>query len=87
MLTRLLVKPIEIKVAGKTIKKVPTLEAIFLQLWMKEISGDPRALNIRLKYQKFAQQHSMPRLEVDFVESEYTQAIAAHSNKENDDHE
>jgi hypothetical protein len=86
MLTRLLVKPVEITMGGET-KKVPTLKAILLQLWMTEMSGDPRALNIRLKYQKFAQQHSIPRLEVDFLESDYTQSLAANLTEDGDDHE
>ncbi len=86
MLAKHLVKPIEITVAGAT-KNVPTLEAILLQLWTKEVEGDPRALSIRLKYQQFAQQRSKPQLEVEFVESEYTEAMASDSNEDIDDHE
>ena len=86
MLTRLLVKPVEITVGGET-KKVPTLKAILLQLWMKEMSGDPRALSTRLKYQQFAQQQSKPRLELEFIESEYTQALAASVTEKGDDDE
>jgi hypothetical protein len=35
-------------------------EAIFLQLWTKEMSGDKRAIAVRLKYQEFVSQQSGP---------------------------
>jgi hypothetical protein len=83
MISRLLVKPVEIIVGGES-KKVPTLKAILLQLWTKEVEGDPRALSIRLRYQQFARQHSEQRLEVTFVENEYTQTLAAKPPAEGD---
>jgi hypothetical protein len=58
-----------------------------LQLLMKEISGDPRALSIRLKYQQYAQQHSKTLLQVTFVDSEYSEALAADPFKKDDVHE
>jgi hypothetical protein len=58
-------------------KRRSALEAILLQLWQKEVSGDRRALSTRLKYQEFAIQTSGRRIEMAFVDSEYTQAFAA----------
>ena len=86
MITRILLEPVEVIVNGEA-KKFPTLEAILLQLWMKEVSGDLRALNVRLKYQEFARQNSEPRLEITFVDSEYTQALAAKPSNRSDDDE
>ena len=41
-------------------RRVSGLEAIFLQLWAKEMAGDARALNVRLQYQAFAFKVSGP---------------------------
>jgi hypothetical protein len=76
MIDRLLLKPVEVTVNGET-KTVPTLEAILLQLWLKEVAGDRRALSVRLKYQEFARHTSKPKLEITFVDSDYTRALAA----------
>ena len=76
MIDRFFLKPVEVTVDGET-KMVPTLEAILLQLWLKEVSGDPRAMKVLLKYQEFARQNSEPRLEIIFVDSDYTRALAA----------
>jgi hypothetical protein len=75
MIDRFFLKPVEVTVHGET-KNISTLEAIVIQLWLKEVSGDQRALKVRLKYQEFARQTSEPRLEVIFVDSEYTRALA-----------
>jgi hypothetical protein len=76
MIDRLLLKPVEVTVNGET-RMVPTLEAILLQLWLKEVAGDRRALSVRLKYQEFATHNSEPKLEITFVDSDYTRALAA----------
>ena len=39
-------------------RRVSVFEAILLQLWTKEISGDKRATAVRLKYQEFVAQQS-----------------------------
>lgn len=57
-------------------KKVSTLEAIFLQLWLKEIAGDRRALDVRLKYEAFARANSEIRVEMIFIDNAYTRALA-----------
>ena len=41
-------------------RRVSVFEAIFLQLWTKEMSGDKRAIAVRLKYQEFASQQGGP---------------------------
>ena len=42
-------------------RRVSVFEAILLQLWAKEISGDKRATAVRLKYQEFVAQQSGSR--------------------------
>jgi Family of unknown function (DUF5681) len=69
-------RPIDIVENGLT-RRVSTLEAIILQLWRKEVSGDRRALTVRLKYQEFARQNTKQRVEITFVDSDYTRALAA----------
>jgi beta-lactamase class A len=85
MIDRLFLKPVEITVNGET-KTVSTLEAIVLQLWLKEVSGDRIALNVRLKYQEFARQNSVPGLEIAFVDNEYTRALASANPAKSADH-
>src|ERR1700730_179194 len=34
-------------------RRVTVFEAILIQLWIKEMSGDKRAIAVRLKYQEF----------------------------------
>ena len=41
-------------------RRVSVFEAIFLQLWTKEMSGDKRAIAVRLKYQEFVSQQGGP---------------------------
>jgi len=76
LIDRLFASLVEVTVNGEK-KTVSALEAILLQLWQKEVSGDRRALSTRLKYQEFAIQTSGKRIEMSFVDSEYTQAFAA----------
>jgi hypothetical protein len=75
MIDAFFLKPIKVTVDGET-KAISTLEAIVMQLWLKEVSRDQRALKVRLKFQEFARQNSEPRLEVIFVDSDYTRALA-----------
>jgi hypothetical protein len=86
MMTRLLLKPVEITVSGET-KKVTALEAILLQLRAKELSDHPRASSVRLKYEEFARQNSQPRLQIVFVDSDYTRALAENPSKKDDEHD
>jgi hypothetical protein len=41
-------------------RRVSVFEAIFLQLWTKEMSGDKRAIAVRLKYREFVSQQGGP---------------------------
>lgn len=86
LIDKLLLKPVEITV-GETSRKVTTLEAILYRLWAKEVTGDPRALKIRMKYQEFARQFSKPKFEIVFVDNEYTAAFAAIPLKKGEDNE
>jgi hypothetical protein len=75
MIDQLFQSPIEIAISGE-LNKVSTLEAIILQLWLKEVSGNRAALNTRLKYQEFSIQTSERKVQITFVDSDYTQALA-----------
>ena len=86
MMTRILLKPVDITVSGER-KRITALEAILLQLRAKELSDHPRASKVRLKYEEFARQNSQPRPQIVFVDSGYTQALAAKVPKKDDDHE
>jgi Family of unknown function (DUF5681) len=68
-------RPIDIVENGVT-RRVSTLEPIVLQLWRKEVTGDRRALSVRLKYQEFARQNAKQGVEITFVDSDYTRALA-----------
>jgi hypothetical protein len=75
MIDRFFLKPVEITVNGVD-KKVSTLEAIVLQLWLREIAGDRKALDVRLKYEAFARENSEIKVEMIFVDNDYTRALA-----------
>jgi hypothetical protein len=75
LIDRFFLRPVEVTLSDET-KNVPTLEAIVIQLWLKAVSGDQRALKVLLKYQEFARQNSEPRREVIFVDNDYTRALA-----------
>jgi hypothetical protein len=75
LIDKFFLRPVEITLGGET-QNVPTLEAIVIQLWLKGVSGDQRALKVLLKYQEFARQNSEPSREVTFVDNDYTRALA-----------
>jgi Family of unknown function (DUF5681) len=75
MIDRLFLKPVTITENGEE-KKVSTLEAIFMQLWHKEIAGDRRASDVRLKYETFARANSEIKVEMIFIDNAYTRALA-----------
>lgn len=76
MIDRFFSKSVEVRMNGDE-KKVSTLEAIILQLWLKDVAGDRRALDVRLKYETFARENSEMKVEMIFVDNEYTRALAA----------
>jgi len=86
MMTRILLKPVDITVSGER-KKITALEAILLQLRAKDLSDHPRASKVRLKYEEFARKNSQARPQIVFVDSDYTQALAAKAPKKDDDYD
>ena len=52
-------KQIDIVKNGQS-RRVSVFEAILLQLWTKEMSGNKRAVDVRLKYQEFGAQQAGP---------------------------
>jgi hypothetical protein len=75
-----------ITVSGER-KRITALEAIILQLRAKDLSDHPRASKVRLKYEEFARQNSQARPQIVFVDSDYTQALAAKAPKKDDNHD
>jgi hypothetical protein len=76
VIDRLLLAPTKIILNGES-RKVSALEAIVFQLLQKAMSGNGRAHRALLKYQKFASLNLEKRLELTFVDSEYTRAFAS----------
>jgi Family of unknown function (DUF5681) len=83
---RLFQKPVEITLFGAP-KKVSTLEAIVRLISQKAISGDRRALAAQMKYQEFAAKYRDRKVQIVFVESEYTKAVAAQPSKTEDNND
>lgn len=75
VIDRLLVALVPISLNGES-RRVEALHAIVTQLVAKAISGDTRAYRALLKYQEFASVHGAKKLELTFVENEYTRALA-----------
>ena len=86
MIDRLLLRPVEIVEKGET-KKVIALEVILLQLWRQELAGNRRALGVRLKYERIAREKAAQGVEIEFVESRYSRALAAGLLPESSDDE
>ncbi|MBN8966509.1 MAG: hypothetical protein J0H89_14330 [Rhizobiales bacterium] len=73
---RLLLRPIQLSLNGET-RKQPALAAIVLQLLRKALSGNIRAYRVLIKYQQFASQNKETKLELTFLDSDYTRAFAS----------
>jgi hypothetical protein len=56
-----------------TARRVTVMEAIGLQLWKKAVDGDPRAVDVLLKYQELAKQHPHVATEITFGDNPYNQ--------------
>jgi hypothetical protein len=80
----LLLSPIKITLNGEA-QRVSTLEAIVFQLFQKAIAGSGRAFRTLLKYQEFASQNLEKKLELTFVDDDYTRAIARLPSKSDHD--
>jgi Family of unknown function (DUF5681) len=83
---RLFLKPVEIILHGVT-RKVSALEAIVRLISQKALSGDRQALAAQMKYQEFAAKYHDRKVQIVFVESEYTTALAAQPSLKGKDSE
>jgi hypothetical protein len=83
MIDRLLLAPMQITINGEA-SKVSTLEAIVFQILQKAMSGSARAFRTLLQYQEFANENLEKKLELTFLDSDYTQAFAAQTRSAED---
>jgi hypothetical protein len=83
MLDRLLMRPVKVKINGET-KSIPSIEAIMAQLLLKELSGNARAARTLMKYRQIANQALERKVELTFVDSAYTRAVADRPMKAGD---
>jgi uncharacterized protein DUF5681 len=72
---RLLFDPVGLTIDGQQ-RRVPALEAIMLQLLQKAMTGNIRAARILKQYRDFAFDNMERNLDLKFVESAYTRAVA-----------
>jgi hypothetical protein len=79
IMDRLLMRQVPISVHGRA-ARVPAAKAIVLQLMQKAMSGNSRAWRALLKYKEFAERQSEKSTELQFVESDYTRAVAKSSS-------
>ena len=83
VIDRLLLASVPITLNGETCK-VPALVAIMFQLLQKAMAGNARAYRILQKYREFAIRNRKEKLELVFVESDYTRAFATKASDRND---
>jgi hypothetical protein len=67
-------------------QKVPKLMAILLQLNQKMLLGDRRALAVLMKFEALAARNSEQKVQLEYVDNDYTQALSA-SKQGNSDEE
>jgi hypothetical protein len=71
-----LLRTVEVAMDGNA-TKMTAMRAIMYQLLQKSLSGDAKADRTLQSYQDFADRHTAPsRLEIEFVDNEYTRALA-----------
>jgi hypothetical protein len=75
IIDRLLITPVQTTLKGENVT-LTALEAIVLQLLQKSMAGDTRAHRVLLKYQALASQSGQKRLQITFVENDYTRSVA-----------
>jgi hypothetical protein len=68
MVDRLLLSRVKLTINGEA-RNVTALEAIVSQLQLKEMSGNPRASRILLRYRAFASQHAEKQFQLIFADS------------------
>jgi hypothetical protein len=81
VIDKLLLTPVTVTENGRA-SQMPAVAAIVLQLLRKELSGNRRALTVRLAYEALAQQYAERKLEIRFVDSDYTQALSSAPSSE-----
>jgi Family of unknown function (DUF5681) len=76
MVDRVLLSQVKLTLNGE-VRNATAMEAIVSQLQLQEMSGNPRASRILLKYRAFASQHAEKQFQLIFVDSEYTRALSS----------
>jgi Family of unknown function (DUF5681) len=84
IIDKLLIAPIDITEKGNA-RRATVMEAIGLQIWRKAIDGDPRAVDVLLKYRELAQQHPQMPSEITFGDNAYNQNCGRTPPSEMDD--
>jgi hypothetical protein len=72
---KLLAQPISVTLKGEA-KKIPALRAILLRLQQLAVSGSARACRVIHKYEAFASKNAVKKLELAFIDSDYTRAFS-----------
>jgi hypothetical protein len=76
LIDRLLAEPVKIVKNGAP-TKTPALNAIMYQLLQKSLSGNKKAERALREFEAFASRNMTKRLEIVFVDNEYTAAFSA----------
>jgi Family of unknown function (DUF5681) len=76
LIDRLLLAPVRIVKNGAP-TKMPALNAIMYQLLQKSLSGNRKAARALREFEAFASRNLTKRLEIVFVDNEYTAAFSA----------
>jgi hypothetical protein len=84
ILEKLLLAPIDVIENGNA-RRVTVMEAIGLRLWKKAVDGDPRAIDVLLKYQELAPQDPHVPTEITFGTNSYDQNSSPGPSSEIDD--
>ena len=74
IIDRLLLTPVRTNLNGKE-SMITALEAIMYQLLQKEMAGDAKASRVLLQYGELVNHRADRRLEITFVDSDYTQSL------------
>ena len=75
IIDRLLLAPVQTSLNGK-VTRITVLAAIMYQFLQKEVAGDARAGRALLKYEELARHGVENRLELEFIDSDYTRSLA-----------
>lgn len=76
IIDRLLLSTVQTRLNGN-VTRISVLEAIISQLIQKELAGDAHAGRALLKYEELARRGVNNRLELEFIDSDYTRSLAA----------